>query len=732
MTVTAASPADLGDSRGADKLLLAATLLLTMVPGGWLAGCAQLPGRPAGGAILGAEKVSAGTVDGATTLAPGTVAREAMLPLDAPLAPGSYRVLAETDGLPIAGTVVGTASVPINDAIVYFTDAADRYFALPPAGERKLPVLLALRTDAKGRFETNRLFPRGEVIFVNALLSRSRRLAGFGEAGPGQEVGVTVGSTYVLEFLRDVLTPQASFSAAWRDPSFLGAARSQAARADELIASGVLPVPDDGPDSDFVLGGGTRLGSAYVAHALASDGAAAQTWAGFISPRVVALTTFAGNFRLRGNDGGPASPSTSIGMSGPTGVTQGAPGDDAVYIAERDYHRIKRVDTTRMTMASFAGVFDGDPTVDPASLSADATPLGAALYLSRVQEIKVDKAGNLAMTFRPVAPINNVHVIGFLCRKAGQYFGRAMAADTFYRIGAPDGIEGYVDGAWNEARFRNPAGLAFDEAGNLFVADRRNNRIRRIDRVSGDVSTVVGDGWPFVTGKVVTKGAQGSPSFTLEELGGTGTASIKVTDFGRLVDQETAASGAALQASLNRPLAVAWRQSGGNEELYVYDSYNQAIRKVTIPAGGAFQNGSVTTVIGKKRMYTHAAGYSVPVGEAGGVSEGPASAAALNLATYDPATQGLAQVVNGGLAIDAELGRLFFVDTNNRALRMLDLDAGTVRTVAAHDPRVSEGNARRVLLSGDLGAVAVLRDHSVLLVDTENNVVRRIHLQHGF
>ena len=56
--------------------------------------------------------------------------------------------------------------------------------------------------------------------------------------------------------------------------------------------------------------------------------------------------------------------------------------------------------------------------------------------------------------------------------------------------GAP-GESGSADGAALSARFNSPAGLVFDAAGNLYVADQRNQTIRRITP-AGQVSTVAG------------------------------------------------------------------------------------------------------------------------------------------------------------------------------------------------------------------------------------------------
>jgi hypothetical protein len=91
-------------------------------------------------------------------------------------------------------------------------------------------------------------------------------------------------------------------------------------------------------------------------------------------------------------------------------------------------------------------------------------------------------------------------------------FGVAVAPDgTIYvadagdsnriRKIAPDGSvstlagngDGFADGAGANARFNSPSGLAVDAAGNIYVADTANNRIRKIDP-GGIVTTVAGDG----------------------------------------------------------------------------------------------------------------------------------------------------------------------------------------------------------------------------------------------
>ena len=175
----------------------------------------------------------------------------------------------------------------------------------------------------------------------------------------------------------------------------------------------------------------------------------------------------------------------------------------------------------------------------------------------------------------------------------------AGVVTTFAGGGTLDGHPyGLKDGTGTAAVFTSPNGLAFDPSGNLFVADTGNNCIRKITP-SGVVTTFAGGGSPGGT--------------TAGHANGTGTA-----------------------ATFSEPVALTCDPSGN---VYVVDMRNYLIRKIT-PAG------VVTTV-------------------AGGGSDGVSSGYAAGVGTE--ATFNLCRGI-----VRNSAGVLFVIDRNNNLVRRIE------------------------------------------------------------
>jgi len=318
------------------------------------------------------------------------------------------------------------------------------------------------------------------------------------------------------------------------------------------------------------------------------------------------ITTVAGNGQPGySGDGGPA---TAASLSGAVGVAVDAAGN--LYIADTSSNRIRKV-TPGGTITTVAGnggaVYSGDG--GPATAASLNWPSGLA----------VDAAGNL-----------------YIADNHNHRIRKATAGGTI-TTAAGNGQQGYSGdgGPATAASLNSPYAVAVDSAGNLYIVDSNNNRIRNESSV-GTITTAAGNGQQGYSGD-----------------GGPATA-----------------------ASLGSPGGVAV-DSAGN--LYIADSSNLRIRKVT-------SGGTITTLAGNG-----AQGYS---GDGG-----PATAASL----WGPSC----------VAVDAA-GNLYFADTWNSRIRKVAL-GGTITTVA--------GNGR-MAYSGDGGppTAAALNLPQGVAVDAASNL----------
>lgn len=223
------------------------------------------------------------------------------------------------------------------------------------------------------------------------------------------------------------------------------------------------------------------------------------------------------------------------------------------------------------------------------------------------------------------------------------------AVTTAYGSGSP----GYLDGTGRYALFNRPHGVARDESGNLYVTDSSNNRIRKVTP-SGEVTTLAGGGASGHLDGVGTAATFSDP----QGIAFDGQGGLIVADQNySLIRKVTLAgvvstlAGDPSNTGLADGLGPAARFDGpdgvaidGTGNIYVADAYNHCIRKVSAA-------GAVTTLAG-----TGSAGYANGAGAT---------------AQFDRP---------GSVAIDHR-SNLYVADVNNRRIRRID-QAGAVTTVA--------------------------------------------------
>ena len=260
------------------------------------------------------------------------------------------------------------------------------------------------------------------------------------------------------------------------------------------------------------------------------------------------------------------------------------------------------------------------------------------------------------------------------------------------------------DGPATQATLNTPASLAIDTAGNVFVADAFNHRIRKISP-SGDVTTLVGtgeagadgDGGPAADARLrLPLGVAVDSAGTLYIADTYNHRIRKVTSDGIIstvagtgVSGYGGDGGPGTAAMLAYPTSVALASDG---TLYIADTSNHRVRKLAV-------DGTITTVAGMG-----AAGYN---GDGG-----PATLARLN----NPR----------GVAVSAE-GKLYIVDRENRRIRMVDAD-GLISTIAGTGSsgfNGDRGQATQATLRAPYG-VAVDRQGNLYIADTFNHRVRKV------
>jgi hypothetical protein len=244
--------------------------------------------------------------------------------------------------------------------------------------------------------------------------------------------------------------------------------------------------------------------------------------------------------------------------------------------------------------------------------------------------------------------------------EAGKDAGGEVRAPMLRLIAGGLGGPGDQDGSGAVARFDQPRGVAYDGAGNLFVADDGNNTVRKVVIATGAVTTVAGS--PGSHGTADGNGANarfwGPAGVACYKAGNlfvadTGNNTIRkiviatgnVTTLAGAAGTAGSADGTGTAASFNYPKGIVVSDSQG--ELFVADTQNHTIRKIVIATG------AVTTLAGSPADC--------------GSTDGTGAAARFNL----PST-----MVGDGL------GNLFVADSASQAIRKVVIATGEVTTLA--------------------------------------------------
>jgi sugar lactone lactonase YvrE len=170
------------------------------------------------------------------------------------------------------------------------------------------------------------------------------------------------------------------------------------------------------------------------------------------------------------------------------GLTVGT--DDALYFSDSGNHVIRRVDLQTHSLKTVAGngkkgnSGDGGP-------ATDAT-------LNKPVDVAFDAAGDL-----------------YFSDSAGDVVRRVDAKTKTIRTIAGTGEHGYSGdgGPAVQAKFNVVSGIAFTKDGALLICDTRNNRIRRLDLVTGKIETFVGtrESKPTVDGSIIDDATLSAP-----------------------------------------------------------------------------------------------------------------------------------------------------------------------------------------------------------------------------
>jgi len=451
------------------------------------------------------------------------------------------------------------------------------------------------------------------------------------------------------------------------------------------------------------------------------------------------ISTFAGIWGDSG-DGGDGGPAVSAGLGYPAGVAVDGSGN--VYIADFVNNKIRKVNTSGI-ISTIAGNgitgYSGDG--GSATVAELYTPQGVA----------VDGSGNVYIADQANNKIRKVNTSGIISTIAG------------------NGITGYSgDGTSATAAELNAShGVAVDGSGNVYIADYGNNRIRKVN-TSSIISTIAGngtyshsgDGGPATVAELNTPNyvaLDGAGNVYIADLANNkirkvNTSGIISTIAGNGITGYSGDGGPATGAELNTPHGVAVDGSGN---VYIADYNNNVIRKVNTSgiistfagngvSGVTIFGGPATAtelslpqgiaVDGSGNVYIAEGRFICKVNTSGIISKFAGGASGFFSGDGGPATAAGLWVPTG-VAVD-ESGNVYIADYYNIRVRKVNT-SGIINTIAGNGGTGYSGDggpATSAALGGPGGypvdgpyGIAVDGSGNVYIADHGDNRIRKVN-----
>jgi uncharacterized protein (TIGR03437 family) len=481
--------------------------------------------------------------------------------------------------------------------------------------------------------------------------------------------------------------------------------------------------------------GGQAINAAIYCSGIAADSAGNLYIAEVSNQRIRKINTAGVINTIAGNGtagfSGDSGPATSAALNGPSSVAVDAAGN--VYFVDGFNLRVRKVDTAG-TITTVAGSGSGFPSGDGGpAVSAGIDPGSVA----------VDSSGNLYIADPTFGAIRQVNPAGIITTVAGC---------LCFTLG--DG------GLATNAHLYMPSGVAVDPAGNIYIADSFNVRIRKVSSgVQGVALTVT----PTALSFSYTSGAAIPPSqnVTVLSLGSTlsVTASVSTTSGGSWLSVSPGSGSTpalALTISVN-PVGLPANTYSGTVTLTPGGAGNSpATIPVTLTVSGGSSPNLITTFAG--------GGSTTGSGDGGRATSafflGPVAVATDNagnvyfaqtipdiIRKVNPAGTISTYAGNGnisfagdggpalsasfsniqGLAVDSA-GNLYIADTSNQRIRKV-APSGTVSTFAGNGNTGASGDGGPAASATFLGpgAVAVDSAGDVFIADTSNDRIRKVN-----